>query len=167
MTTPEQLLSTPLRIRPAQPTDAAFVRAQVPRLAAFGPPAWRDPDQMTQVDTLELNRALLHPAPGESVWIAETDRPVGLLQLTVNTDYYQQTHGYITNLIVAEAAEGQGVGRVLLAHAEVWARAEGYATLSLSVFAQNTAARALYQKAGFGEDIIRCVKPLTPHAAKE
>lgn len=91
-------------------------------------------------------------------------RGPGLLQLGVNTDYYQQTHAYINNRI---EAEGQGVGRALLAHAEAWARAESYVTLSLSVFTQNKTARALYQKAGFGEDIIRYVKPLAPYSTEE
>jgi ribosomal protein S18 acetylase RimI-like enzyme len=167
MTKSAQLPPDALRIRPAGPLDRAFVLAQVPRLAAFGPPTWRDPVQMTNVDTVELTRALQQPEPGEHVWIAETSRPVGLLHLLVNRDYYQQTHAYISNLIVSEEAEGQGIGRALLAYAEAWARAEGYATLSLSVFAQNTAARALYQRAGFGEDIIRYVKPLGPNSAAQ
>jgi GNAT superfamily N-acetyltransferase len=136
------------------------VLAQVPQLAAFGPPIWRDPVQMANVDTVELTLALQHPEPGERVWIAETCCPVGLLHLLINQDYYQQRHAYTSNLIVREEAERQGIGRALLAYAEAWARVEGYITLSLSVFAQNTAARTLYQPAEFGEDIIRYVKPL-------
>jgi GNAT superfamily N-acetyltransferase len=115
---------------------------------------------MTNVDTVALTRDLQQLEQGERVWIAETSRSVGLLHLLINQDYYQQTHAYISNLIVSEEAEGQGIGRALLAYAEAWARAEGYVTLSLNVFAQNTAARPLYQRAGFGEDIICYVKPL-------
>ena len=87
MTTPDQLPTASLHIRPAGPLDQPFVLAQVPRLAVFGPPAWRNPTQMTHVDTVELTRALQQPAPGERVWIAETTRPVDLLHLLVNTDY--------------------------------------------------------------------------------
>ena len=104
MATPNQLSMASLHIRPAGPTDIPFVLAQIPRLAAFGPPAWRDPVQMTYVDTLELTRVLQQPVLGEHVWIAETTRPVGLLQVSVNTDYYQQAHAYINNLLVAEEA---------------------------------------------------------------
>lgn len=78
MTKADQLPTASLHIRPAGPTDVAFVLAQVPRLAAFRPPAWRDPVQMTHVDTVELTRVLQQPVPGEHLWIAETTQPVGL-----------------------------------------------------------------------------------------
>jgi ribosomal protein S18 acetylase RimI-like enzyme len=154
------VLPADVRIRPAQPADLPFILSLVPRLNAFGPPAWRDSAHMTQFDRDVLTRAVQQPTPDRHVFIAETTQPAGLLHLTSSTDYYQQTHAHIADLIVDAAAEGQGVGRALLAYAETWARAHGFATLALSVFAQNIHARSVYQKAGFGEDMITCIKPL-------
>ncbi|MBF9221430.1 GNAT family N-acetyltransferase [Hymenobacter ruricola] len=153
-------LPAPVRIRPAEPADLPFILALVPRLTAFGPPAWRDAEQMTQFDREVLTRAVHEPTATRQVFVAETTQLAGLLHLTTSTDYYEQTRAHIADLIVDAVAEGQGVGRALLAHAETWARAQGLATLALSVFAQNTHAREVYQKAGFGEDMITCIKQL-------
>ena len=48
-----------------------------------------------------------------------------------------EEHGYVAILAVAERAEGQGVGRGLLAAAEEWGRAEGYRRLTLSASSWN------------------------------
>ena len=55
---------------------------------------------------------------------------------------------------MAVEAEGRGVGRELLAAAEDWAREQGYATLTLEVFAGNERARSVYAAAGFEEDSL-------------
>ena len=57
-------------------------------------------------------------------------------------------------------ARGRGVGETLLAAAEQWARGLGYSLLTLNVFIENTRARALYERAGFGAETIRYVKAL-------
>ncbi|PJJ54460.1 GNAT family N-acetyltransferase [Hymenobacter chitinivorans] len=151
-----------LHIRPATAADEAFIRAVMPRLVEFGPPAWRDAAQLTATDLAVLLEAVLQPTPGHSVFVAEQhQQPLGLMQLTINTDFYQQEHAHLADLVVAPAAEGQGVGRALLEYAESWARARGYHWLTLSVFAQNTHARAIYERAGFGQDIIKYVKVLS------
>jgi ribosomal protein S18 acetylase RimI-like enzyme len=156
-----------VRIRPAQPADLPFIMALVPRLTDFGPPPWRDPEQMTEFDRDVLARAVQQTTPEHHVFVAETTQPAGLLHLSSSTDYYQQTHAHIADLIVDAAAEGQGVGRALLSYAEEWALDHGFATLALSVFAQNTHARSVYQKAGFGEDMLTCIKPLPPRATPQ
>jgi GNAT superfamily N-acetyltransferase len=56
--------------------------------------------------------------------------------------------------------EGRGVGRLLLGTAEAWARDRGHPFITLNVFAQNTRARALYERVGFGPETLRYVKPL-------
>ncbi|MCB2406856.1 GNAT family N-acetyltransferase [Hymenobacter lucidus] len=154
-----------LHIRPATAADEAFIRELMPRLVAFGPPAWRDPAQLTATDVAVLLHALHEPTPQRSVVVAEQNgQPVGLLHLTVNTDFYQQQHAHIADLAVTTAAEGRGIGRALLQYAEAWALERGYAWLTLSVFAQNHHARAVYERAGFGQDIIKYVKVLQPSA---
>jgi len=55
-------------------------------------------------------------------------------------------------MAVAREWRGHGVGSALLAAAIDWARERGLHKLSLSVFAHNEAAIALYRKFGFVEE---------------
>ncbi|HTK55504.1 MAG TPA: ribosomal protein S18-alanine N-acetyltransferase [Gemmatimonadales bacterium] len=55
----------------------------------------------------------------------------------------------LLNLAVAEGERRGGVGRALLATALAWAEARGARETFLEVRASNTAAIALYEKAGF------------------
>jgi len=55
-------------------------------------------------------------------------------------------------MMVAREWRGRGVGSALVAGAIEWARQHGLHKLSLSVFAHNTAAIALYHKFGFVEE---------------
>ena len=62
-------------------------------------------------------------------------------------------HGYgEVALAVAPAHRGRGIGTALLAVAIDTARADGMHKLSLSVFAHNDAAIALYRRLGFVEE---------------
>jgi GNAT superfamily N-acetyltransferase len=56
---------------------------------------------------------------------------------------------YIEALAVAESHRGLGLGSLLLADAEQWARARGRSRLALHVLASNTGARRLYERTGF------------------
>ena len=55
-------------------------------------------------------------------------------------------------MVVAQEWRGRGVGSALLASAIESARAHGLHKVSLSVFAHNERAIALYQKFGFVEE---------------
>lgn len=153
-----------IRIRPATIADKEFVISLVPRLAEFGPPPWRDMDQMTATDVCVLSDKLeLEPA-GTAIFIAEdaiTGAPLGFIHLHAASDYYNKAeHGHIGDVIVAPEGEGRGVGRALMAKSEGWAREQGYRWLTLTVFRQNVRARELYERLGYGEDMIKYVKEL-------
>jgi RimJ/RimL family protein N-acetyltransferase len=62
-------------------------------------------------------------------------------------------HGYgEIGMAVAREWRGRGVGSALMVAAIDWARERGLHKLSLSVFAHNEAAIALYRKFGFVEE---------------
>jgi ribosomal protein S18 acetylase RimI-like enzyme len=62
-------------------------------------------------------------------------------------------HGFgEIGMAVAQEWRGRGVGSALMAAAIEWARERGLHKLSLSVFAHNEAAIALYRKFGFVEE---------------
>ena len=66
----------------------------------------------------------------------------------------------VTALVVAEDAQGQGVGRLLLRDAERRARLGGAARLEVTSAGHRTEAHAFYRACGFNEGAVRFVKLL-------
>jgi len=152
-----------IQIRPASIGDKEFIISLLPRLGEFGPPPWRDVAQMLATDTQVLSDKLMNQPSGTAIFIAEDDQGValGFIHLQTGTDYYNhEEHGHIADIIVAPEGEGRGIGRVLIEKGEEWARSQGFRWLTLSVFAQNLRAREVYQRLGYGEDIMKYVKEL-------
>jgi ribosomal protein S18 acetylase RimI-like enzyme len=153
-----------IQIRPATREDQDFILSLLPRLVEFGPPAWRDVPGMIATDRQVLRDKLNNGTPDTVFFIAEDEKGVrlGFIHLQSGNDYYNHDkHGHIANVIVAAEGEGRGIGRLLIEKGEEWARAQGFRWLTLSVFAQNLRAREVYQRLGYGEDIMRYVKELT------
>lgn len=57
---------------------------------------------------------------------------------------------WIEDVVVDEAYRGRGLGRVLMAHAMEYCKAEGIGTVYLTSNPRRVAANALYQSMGFG-----------------
>ena len=156
-------INSSIRTRPASLHDKEFIISLLPRLEEFGPPPWRDVDQMLATDIQVLSDKLIATPPGTAIFIAEDEQGIdlGFIHLQTGKDYYyHEAHGHIADLIVAPEGEGRGIGRVLIEKGEEWARSQGFRWLTLSVFAQNLRAREVYQRLGYGEDIMRYVKEL-------
>jgi ribosomal protein S18 acetylase RimI-like enzyme len=118
---------------------------------------------MISTDLQVLSDQLINQPVDTAFFIAEDDKnlPLGFIHVQTGKDYYYaEKHAHIANLIVAPGGEGRGIGRMLIEKAEGWARAQGYRWLTLSVFAQNVRAREVYQRLGYGEDIMKYVKEL-------
>jgi ribosomal protein S18 acetylase RimI-like enzyme len=69
---------------------------------------------------------------------------IGLIETEDKAD-----HLYIVNVAVAEAVQGSGLGRRLLAHAEEQARAKGYRETRLLTNALYDANIRLYERVGY------------------
>jgi GNAT superfamily N-acetyltransferase len=150
-----------LILRPATEADRAFALGLVPRLRAFGPSALRSNEDLDGAERRTLEAAFDHLAEGAVLLIAEhlADGPLGFAYAVTQSDYFtQERHGHLAIIAVAEAGEGRGAGRALLAAVEAWAAGRGYRFLSLNVFEGNVRARAVYEKDGFGVDTLRYVK---------
>ncbi|PZW45628.1 MarR family transcriptional regulator with acetyltransferase activity [Humitalea rosea] len=107
--------------------DALAFEAHVAQiLADFG----AAPDQRRQA----LWIAALGGAPAGSVAVVDAGGGTARLRL----------------LILDPVARGRGLGRALLAEAMGFARAQGYARMTLSTYASLLAARRLYAAEGFG-----------------
>ncbi|MGA2384023.1 MAG: GNAT family N-acetyltransferase [Gemmatimonadales bacterium] len=152
-----------LSIRPARSGDREWILALAPRLHDFGPPPWRARDVMDRAVTSSIDAGLTAPEPEQTVLVAESaeHEPLGFVHLHGATDFHTgERHGHVSDIVVAPAAEGRGVGAALMAAAEDWARAHGFRLLSLHVFDANRRARELYERLGYRLDIVKMIKTL-------
>jgi GNAT superfamily N-acetyltransferase len=152
-----------IRVRGATPDDRTFILELVPELLAFGPPAWRNQQEMIATDTRVIEAALSGRTEGASVFVAEDEQGarLGFMHVAPLWDYYlEQPCGHIWDIVVRPEARGRGVGRTLIAAAEEWARDRGYPLLTLNVFVQNRDALRLYEELGFAPESMKCVKPI-------
>jgi len=155
--------SAEFRIRPARPSDSDWITALAPRLHEFGPPPWREVADMNAAVAAGLARDLADPPPGAAMFAAEDadGTPLGFVSLRTDRDYFSdEPVGHVTDIVVAKAGEGRGVGRALLATAERWAEEHGYPWLTLHVFDGNDRARRLYEQVGYVPEWLRMLKPL-------
>jgi len=70
------------------------------------------------------------------------------------------TFAYVGDLVVAQAARRQGVGKALLVECERLARAAGEKWLRVTVLSRNAKAVSLYRRFGFDSQFIDMEKPL-------
>jgi GNAT superfamily N-acetyltransferase len=152
-----------VRIRPVRAGDREYVLALVPRLMEFGPPPYRERAQMTAKDVEVIAKAIDSLPEGSELLVAEDSDGglLGFIYLITIRDYFtHEEHGHVSDIAVAPEAEGRGVGRALLAAAEEWSLAHGYRLLDLNAFVENKRARAVYEKMGYKEEMVKYVKIL-------
>lgn len=149
-------------MRPASANDRDFILGVVPRLRAFGPPPLRPADALDRAERDALEHALAATSDDAVLFVGEADgRPAGVAYAQTAVDYFtNERHGHLAIIAVAEAGEGRGVGRALIAAVERWASGRGYRFLTLNVFAGNERAKAVYERAGYAPDTIRYFKEL-------
>src|SRR5690242_1076746 len=112
--------SETIEIRRATPADEANILALAPRLIAFGPPPWRDAQSMRATDLKVLAAALRAEEDAAVVLVAVADAGAiaGFIHLRPGHDYYTERDiGHIADIVVAQAHEGRGIARQLLAAA--------------------------------------------------
>jgi ribosomal protein S18 acetylase RimI-like enzyme len=155
-------------LRPATTADADFIRALTARFLAAGTPPWRDAARIAIFHRRGVGEiAELVAAdcvrPEEAVLIAtDPDRTrLGFIHLRPDVSGLTlEQQGYVNALAVTEEAAGRGIGRMLLAAGEEWARERGYRYLALETFGDNRNARAFYSHLGYEEETLKLVKVL-------
>ena len=146
-------------------TDSEFILSLISRFSEFDLPEWRRMNDIDNTNRQALLKAIEEPEPESTIFVAEEETvgPVGFVHLQTRIDYFNgEKQGYISDIAVDSAFEGRGIGRMLLETAENWSREQGYALLTLFVFAGNTHAQQVYEKSGFAQDIIRYAKVIDP-----
>lgn len=147
-------------IRRATAADAALVRDLVrAAYAKWVPVIGREPRPMTA----DYARAVREHAID---LLLMGDEVRGLIEMAMHPD-----HLWIENVAVTPAHHGQGLGRILLAHAEAVARAAALRELRLLTNGAFTANIALYERVGYRIDrdepfmggiTVYMSKPLAP-----
>jgi ribosomal protein S18 acetylase RimI-like enzyme len=102
---------------------------------------------------------------GALVVASEEDAILGVLSLAFAVDEpfvkpELRNFGVVTDLVVAQAHRGRGIGRMLLAEAERRTTAEGRARLLIGVLSTNNAALDSYERSGFTPYMVTLGKNL-------
>lgn len=143
--------------------DDDFIIALVPRFVDFPLPAWRKRHECIEGIRADVLRHLDEQPANSYIFVAEDadGERVGFVHLQKTRDFFTNRHNaHISDLAVAPAHEGRGVGKALLDHAEDWAREHQCQLLTLAVFPGNERARTLYDAAGYAPDLLRLAKPV-------
>ena len=106
-----------------------------------------------------------HLSSETPLWWVETEAlprsPVACLWLGNAVDQqWGDRHSYVLVLYVLPEHRRHGLATGLLATAQAWAQARGDRQIGLQVFADNTAALALYRKLGYRTHSLWLAKPL-------
>jgi ribosomal protein S18 acetylase RimI-like enzyme len=160
-------------VRPLKPGDQGAVLALSRRLTT-GVAAWRDQDRVADAARGWVEGSLAAGRPGHVVFVAVArgaecpdgaegaeEEVVGFVSVGEKKHFTGQVDGYIGELVTAEAMEGQGVGRALMATAEDWARQRGLSNLTLETGAANVRARKFYEQLGYLEEEVRLTRRLS------
>jgi len=153
----------PARLRPATVADEPEIHRLTEQLGAFPVPPWRTSSEIAAADHAILGAALRTPRADTLVLVAEAPdgSAVGVVFASTRSDYFTgRPHAHVEVVALDPAAQGQGLGRRLMAEAEGWARQRGYNAITLNVFGGNERARSLYQRLGYQTETLHLRKAL-------
>jgi aminoglycoside 6'-N-acetyltransferase I len=138
-------------IRPAVTADAAVWLAM--RIALYDD----DPSLKPEIDDYFAGKS-----PMQAVYIADDGAPVGFVEL--GTRPYAEgcatsPVAYVEGLYVVPEKRRLGIGRVLIAQAEDWARSKGLTELASDALIDNDTSIAMHKALGFVEvERIVCLR---------
>ena len=150
---------TDLTLRRATAADEPALALLAARLTAFELPPWRAPHEISGADARAMIAAAAAGDPDDEVLLAErAGVVVGCLHVLAVTDFFGLRHGHVSVIATTESAEGSGVARQLIEHAEQWTSERGLPLLTLNMFARNARARRFYEIAGFEVEMVKYAK---------
>lgn len=141
-------MSHSLTFRFADATDFAAVLELASQLAnhieAEAPP----------LTAAQFERYYVAPdAPMRLLVALYENRVVGMVSWTLTHELYSaEARVYISDVAVALAARGQGIGRAMMAEVTAWARTRNVSKLGWEVWHRNSSAKAFYERLGASID---------------
>lgn len=151
------------RVRAADAADDDAILALCARFAQTPLPRFRQRHAFLTHLREDIATDLEDLPPGTVILVAEdaNGRCAGFARIRLVSDSVDGTrNAHLADLAVAAAHEGKGAAQALLDAVEEFAREQHCAHLQLFVFPEHERALRLYQRAGFGTDMLRLVKPL-------
>jgi len=148
-------------VRLAHADDDDFILGLVPRFAEFELPAWRKRSETLAGIRRDIEHHLRTLPAASHLFVAEDEdgERAGFLHLQTRKDFFTGAQNcHIADLVVAVDREGGGVASAMLRHADAWAKEHRCRHLTLSVFPGNEHARAVYEKHGFGVELVSMTK---------
>lgn len=148
-------------VRLAHADDDDFILGLVPRFAEFELPPWRKRNETLAGTRRDIEHHLRTLPPASHLFVAEDadGRRAGFLHLQTRKDFFTGAQNcHIADLVVAKDHEGTGVAGAMLRHADAWAKQHRCRHITLGVFPGNEHARAVYEKHGFGVELLSMAK---------
>jgi RimJ/RimL family protein N-acetyltransferase len=140
-----------LQLREATVADASAVLLHLHEVLSQGPvdiPKLASEIIITPEQEAEVLRAFAEDSHSLFLVLEHEGKVVGNLDLKA----YKRPalrHGAVLGMALQQAFRGQGLGKVLMTNALVWARSTGLKRIELFVYARNQPALALYKACGF------------------
>ncbi len=157
----EAVPGSSIYVRLAHADDDDFILGLAPRFVEFDLPAWRKRGETLAGIRRDIELHLRTLPPGSHLYVAEDEagERLGFLHLQTRKDFFTGAQNcHISDLVVAAAHEGVGAAGAMLDFAESWAKEHRCRHLTLGVFPGNAHARAVYEKHGFGVEILSMAK---------
>lgn len=152
-----------LRIRLTHADDDEFILGLAARFVAFELPPWRKRSETLAGIRADIARHLRDQPAGSHLFVAENDdgERCGFLHLQTQKDFFTGSlNCHISDIVVAPEFDGRGIGHALLDYAEHWAKEHRCHFVTLAVFPGNEHAREVYERHGFGIELLRMAKPI-------
>jgi len=134
------MIVSDVSIRDAEERDAPAIASLCGQLG-YPTPAEAVVPRMDRLREQGQARVIVAVLDGSTVGLATIH-----LRHTIN---HETPIGQLSLLVVDEGVRGQGVGRVLVAESEAWARMRGCKRFVVTTALRRTEAHAFYEKLGF------------------
>jgi len=151
-----------IAIREAQESDHSYMFELSPYLAEVAQLEWHTDDVIQKMQNDYISEMLAETSQPNITFIAEANNEsIGFIHVRTHKDSISgETSGTIPLLAVSPKYQGSGVGKLLMEHAEKWAKNLGCRLLHLEVFANNKKADNFYQNIGFKPETVHMIKPI-------
>jgi GNAT superfamily N-acetyltransferase len=149
-------------VRGYEPGDRDALLALAGRLV-IGVAPWRDAQAVSDAVRQWVADSIATANDGRGALFVATDQAgqvKGFVSVSERRHFAGAVDAYVGELVTAEDAEGQGVGRTLLGRAEEWAREHDYPRITLETGARNLRALWFYEHLGWEPEDIRLSKAL-------
>jgi GNAT superfamily N-acetyltransferase len=138
-------------VRAASHDDAASIASLMTQLGYPSTPSQMQP---------RLARLLSHPEYGAIVAAMSQD-VVGVVLLHAECGLeYDAPYGRVMGLVIDERRRGEGLGRLLMQHAERWCAERGADRVVVTSASRRTAAHDFYRAIGYDTTGVRFAKRL-------